>query len=287
MAASLSMKLAFYGAGKVGVALARAAKAHGAKRITLLAARDGLPKRAFDADLLVLCVRDRDLPPLADSLVKQGLVRPTTACVHVAGALDAEVLAPLRAVSAGVAQMHPMISFADKARPPRLEGGHVHVKGDPEAERRARRFARGIGMVPRTFPNLDPVGYHAAAAFVANGAAALAALGARILASAGVPAEVAPAMLDPLLRSVADNVGALGFPSCLTGPVRRGDPSAIEKHYRVLEARVPEALPLYVESALAQVPLARAIGDAPAAGFDAIEAALAPLRGRGRASARA
>ncbi len=272
------MKLAFFGAGKVGVALAHAAKASGAKGVMLRAAREGLPKRAFDADLLVLCVRDRELGPLAEGLASRGLVGSKTACVHVAGALDAEVLAPLRAASAGVAQMHPMISFADKSKPPRLEGGHVHVKGDPAAERRARTFARAIGMTPRTFAKLDPVGYHAAAAFVANGAAALAALGARILATSGVPDDVAAAMLGPLLHSVADNVGALGFPACLTGPVRRGDPTAIERHYQVLAARVNEALPLYLESVAAQIPLARSIGDAAPASFDALERMVASLR---------
>lgn len=277
MSKAIAMKLAFYGAGKVGAALARAAKARGAKRVTVLAARDGLPKKAFEADLLVLCVRDRDLAPLAAAIADRHLVKAGTVCVHVAGALGAEVLAPLRAVSAGVAQMHPMISFADKNRPPALEGGHVHVKGDALAERRARSFARSIGMVPRTFASLDPVGYHAAAAFVANGAAALAALGSRILAEAGVPAEIAPRMLGPLLRSVADNVGVLGFPNCLTGPVRRGDPSAIEKHYKVLAERLPEALPLYIDGAWAQLPMARTIGEASPENFDAIAEALKRL----------
>jgi predicted short-subunit dehydrogenase-like oxidoreductase (DUF2520 family) len=278
MAKAPSMNLAFFGAGKVGVALARAAKASGAKKITLRPARSGLPRRAFDADLLVLCVRDRDLGPLAERLAGAGLVAPHTACVHVAGALGADALAPLRGVSAGVAQMHPMISFADKKKPPLLAGGHVHVKGDPVAEKRARAFARAIGMVPRTFPSLDPVGYHAAAAFVANGAAVLAALGARILAVSGVPEDVAPAMLAPLLHSVADNVAAVRFPGCLTGPVRRGDAAAIERHYRVLADRLAEALPLYVDSAAAQAPLARAIGDAPAESFDALERTVAALR---------
>jgi predicted short-subunit dehydrogenase-like oxidoreductase (DUF2520 family) len=278
MAKRLPLKIAFIGAGKVGAALAREARKAGARKVTLRAARAGIPKKPLDADLVVLCVRDRDLGPLAQALADARLVSPRAVCVHVAGALDAEVLAPLRAACAGVAQMHPMISFADKRTPPTLAGGHVHIKGDAPAEKRARTFARAIGMTPRTFAKLDTVGYHAAAAFVANGAAALAALGARILTGAGVPEGVAPAMLDPLLRSVAENVGALGFPNCLTGPVRRGDAAAIEKHFRVLADRVPEAVPLYVESGLAQVPMARTIGDAPPKGFDDIERVLREKR---------
>ena len=62
-----------------------------------------------------------------------------------------EAIAPLRAVSAGVAQMHPMISFASPRVFPTLARGHVHVKGDPVAEKRARALAKRLGMTPRTF----------------------------------------------------------------------------------------------------------------------------------------
>jgi predicted short-subunit dehydrogenase-like oxidoreductase (DUF2520 family) len=261
------------GAGKVGVGLSRAARANKCK-VVLRAARDGVPPRPIAADLLILAVRDRDLEPLASELAKRSLVGPRTACVHVAGALGAGVLEPLRAVSAGVAQMHPMMSFASRERPPQLEGGHVHVDGDARAVAVAKRFARTLGMTPRTFPELDTIGYHAAAGLVANGAAALAAVGVDVLAAAGVPRDVAPAMLGPLLRSVAENVSALGFPDALTGPVRRGDPTAVAKHRQLLRERLPNAVALFTAAGLAQLPLARALGEAPPTAFDAIEAVL-------------
>ena len=264
------LSVCILGAGKVGLALARAIRANGGKA-QVRAARKGLPARKIDVDLLILAVRDRDLLPLATQLAESGLVSRRTACVHVAGALDAEALAPLRSVSAGVAQMHPMISFASLTHAPRLQGGHLHVKGDPVAEKRAKELARILGMRARTFERLDAVGYHAAAGLVANGAAALAALGAQMLVEAGVPEAIAPRMLGPLLQSVADNVAALGFPQSLTGPVRRGDPHSIARHLEILKARLPRAVPLFVESGLLQVPLARQIGEAPAASFDVIE----------------
>jgi predicted short-subunit dehydrogenase-like oxidoreductase (DUF2520 family) len=267
-----------FGAGKVGRALARAiAQDAGRPKlvVTLRAARKGLPKRRIDCDLLVLAVRDGDLRPLAQTLADRGLVSKRTACVHVAGAQTADAIEPLRSVSAGIAQMHPMISFASTRVFPTLARGHVHVKGDPVAERRARALAKRLGMTPRTFASLDTVGYHAAAGLVANGAAALAAVGAELLARSGVPADAAPKMLGPLLRSVAENVEALRFPAALTGPVRRGDAGAVEKHSRVIRDRLPSAFPLYLASVLAQIPLARAIGEASSAGLDAIEAFVA------------
>jgi predicted short-subunit dehydrogenase-like oxidoreductase (DUF2520 family) len=170
--------------------------------------------------------------------------------------------------------MHPMISFASTGRTPSLVRGNVHIQGDPAAVRRAGALARKLGMTPRTFPGLDTIGYHAAAGLVANGAAALAAAGTELLVRSGVPAGQAPRLLGPLLRSVAENVEALGFPQSLTGPVRRGDAAAVAKHLDALRQRVPSAVPMFLASGLAQLPLARALSDAPAEGLDAVEGLL-------------
>src|SRR6185295_8940287 len=129
---------------------------------------------------------------------------------HNAGSQSAEAIAPLRGKCAGIAQMHPMISFASTSFFPSLKRGHVHVKGDAKAEAKARKLAKKLGMTPRTFAKkFDPIAYHAAAGLVANGAAALAAIGVELLAVAGVPRASAPKMLGPLLRSVAENVEEL------------------------------------------------------------------------------
>lgn len=250
-----------FGAGKVGRALASALRRKGAK-VTLRAARRGLPKRIKET-FVVLAVRDRELPVVVQQLADRPILQPKSVVVHVAGALDASVLAPLRARCSGVAQMHPMISFASTRSFPSLARGNVHVQGDPVARRRARALALALGMTPRTIEGLDPIAYHAAAGLVANGAAALAAMGVDLLVVAGVPRKEAPKLLGPLLRSVADNVEKLGFPQALTGPVRRGDPNAVERAFQLISARVPHAAPLYVAAVGAQIPLAEALGEAP------------------------
>jgi len=267
------MRVFILGSGKVGRGLAVALRKAG-WTVEARAARAGLPARAITSPLLILAVRDAELPRLCDELVARRLVGKKTACVHVAGARGPEMLARLQGVTAGVAQMHPMISFADPGFLPTLRRGNLHVSGDPVAVRRARAVARALGMTARTIPGLDRVGYHAAAGLVANGAAALAALGAELLVRSGVAAADAPRLLGPLLRSVADNVEALGFPAALTGPVRRGDAAAVAKHLRLIEERLPAAVPLYVAAGRAQLPLARALPDASPAALDAVEAAL-------------
>lgn len=265
------MRVAIVGVGKVGRGLFRALRsARVAASIVSARAFVERPRR-LRGDVIVIAARDGAIGSVVAAMSK---LDRNAVVVHCAGALDAEVLAQLRPLCAGVAQMHPMISFADPARPPDLRGGHAHVAGDPEAERRARRLCRAIGLVPRTFAGLDRVAYHASAGLVANGAAALAAAGAELLRRAGASDAAIPAMLGPLLRSVAENVERMGLPGALTGPVRRGDAAGIRKHLATLRDRAPELIPLYIECARAQLPLARALGDAPVPALDEVAAAL-------------
>ncbi len=266
------LSIFIYGAGKVGSGLARALKSCGGARVTLRAARRGLPARRLDAAVVVLALRDRDLAPCAAELAARGLVghRPV-AVLHCAGALGPSALAAARGPGVAVAQMHPMISFASTAFTPSLARGQLHVDGDPAAVRAARALGRLLGMTPRTIPGLDRVAYHAAAGLVANGAAALAAGGVALLGKAGVPDATAAAMLGPLLRSVAENVERLGLPDALTGPVRRGDAAGVGKHLETLARIAPELVAFYTAAARTQLPLARALGDAPGASFDEIE----------------
>lgn len=265
-----SLRVFIFGAGKVGTALARALRGDGAT-VTLRAARKGLPQQPIDADLLILGVRDGHLAAVVGELAARRGVTSRTVVVHCAGALGPGPLAPLRGIARGVAQMHPMISFASTAYTPTLTRGQVNVDGDPTAVRLAEQVVKRLGMSPRRIPDVDKVAYHAAGGFVANGAAALAAAGTHLLGQAGVAPEVAVQMLGPLLRSVADNVERLGLPAALTGPVRRGDRHGVARHLEVIADRAPDLTSLYRALVAAQIPLARQIGDADSSVFDEME----------------
>lgn len=262
------------GAGKVGSGLTRALRNVGIN-VTLRASRKGLPAKRIDAPFVILAVRDRDLLPLAERLRDARLLgHREVVVVHCAGALGPEPLAPLRSTNVAVAQMHPMISFASRDRTPSLERGQLHVDGDARAVRAAKVLGKKLGMTPRTIKGLDRVLYHASAGLVANGAAALAAGGVDLLGRAGVDAKTAAAMLGPLLRSVADNVEAMGLPAALTGPVRRGDAAGVKRALDMMAIAAPHLVPIYVAASKLQVPLARELGDAPGDNFDAIEKVL-------------
>lgn len=262
------------GAGKVGRNLARALAAAGSE-VALRAAREGLPEKAIDADVILVTVRDGDIPKVAAALAERRLVgHAKVAILHCAGALGPEALAAARVGAASVAQMHPMISFASPDFLPSLDRGQLHVDGDPEAVAAGVEIAERLGMTARTIASLDRVAYHAAAGLVANGAAALAAGGVDLLERAGIDRGTAAKMLGPLLRSVAENVEELGLPGALTGPVRRGDAGAVERHLATIDRLAPHLTAFYAAAAAAQLPLARTLAEAPPEAFEKIDATL-------------
>ncbi len=264
------------GAGKLGRNLGRLLRRAGL-RTTVRPWRRGWPARRIDADVVIVAVRDADIERAAQALGRAGLLghrRKTVAVLHCAGALSAEVLASVRAARVAVGQMHPAVSFADPQRSPTVAGARVHLAGDAVAVRRAAELARLLGMSPRRLGELDRELVHAALALVANGTAALAAAGATLLEAARANPTDAAAILGPLLRSVADNVEQLGLPQALTGPVRRGDRSGIERHLTIIGRRCPELLGTYRSLVRAQLPMARALGEASEASLSAITTAV-------------
>lgn len=269
-------RIAVVGSGKVGRALAGALREAGLH----VALRSGRARpRAVDADVIVLAVRDARITEVAAQLAEE--IPPGAVVLHVAGALGPEALAPLRGACAGVGQMHPLVSFASASRPPGLRGATLLVGGDRAAASAARALGRALGMTLRSSRGVDLVLYHTAAALLANGAGALAAAAARLLEAAAVPARARGPMLGQLLRTVSENVEALGPSRALTGPVRRGDAGAVRRQREALSRAFPDLGPLLDALVAAQLPLAQALGEADPRALRAIDALV-----RGPASRR-
>lgn len=256
------------GKGKVGSALARAGKRAGL-RITASPARK-LPRSLPVADLVVVACADGAIEAVARALAPK--LRVPTCVAHCSGSIGAEALGVLRDAGHAVGVMHPLASFAHASTPPTLDGAALVVTGDAKARRACVRFGKRIGMRPVEPGSLHGARYHAAAALLANGAAALADAATGLLEAAGIPPRLHGALLGPLLGSVAENVRRLGPAAALTGPIRRGDRAAVERHLVAADAAGVGAL--YRAAALAQIPISRRLGEAPEGALDAIERVL-------------
>lgn len=169
-------------------------------------------------DLLVLAVPDGAIAGLAAA------VPPTDAVVaHLSGALG-PVTGPRR-----WAVLHPLVALPDpRIGAERLRGAWfgLAADGDPLAA----EVVAAVGG--RAITVTDWTRYHAAAVVASNHLVGLLGQVARIAGSIGVP-------LDPYLdlaRGSLGDVAALGPAAALTGPVRRGDWTTVERHLAALPA---------------------------------------------------
>jgi predicted short-subunit dehydrogenase-like oxidoreductase (DUF2520 family) len=287
-------RIVIVGAGKVGRSLHRAAITAGLDA-TLERARSVSRRAAAlrnrSPRLVILALRDDAIPQVAISVAGAlGAPGRSTSIVHTSGRFGPEILDGARALGAATGQMHPLVSFVGRVFAP-LEGATMLVAGDARALRAARGFAKAIGMVARRFDDLPRPLYHAAAALVANSAAALAEAALELLGTAGVPRKTAAAMVGPLLASVANNVTAVGLPEALSGPVRRGDVTAVAGHLDALRRALKRRQSLewiedlYRAGVLAQLPIASSLGEASRGGLAAIHALVAHTQPHARHSA--
>jgi predicted short-subunit dehydrogenase-like oxidoreductase (DUF2520 family) len=184
------------------------------------------------ADAVLLAVPDGAIANAAESLAARVGRTPV---LHLSGNRPFDEAGVCREHGA----LHPLASFASSKAPPSLEGVHFALSGTPSARQAGERIARALGghvlQVRRgERAGLHGSAYHASAALVANGAAALAAGGVDILTRLGVSRARAQRAVAGLLRTVAHNVEHVGVPAALTGPVVRGDAVTVGEHRAAL-----------------------------------------------------
>ena len=232
-------RLAILGAGRVGGALARAARTGGLQ--TTLVGRDGdlagaLGDRSRDAAVLI-CVPDAEIGTAAAlaAAAEPGFVG------HTSGATPLTALAAAAEAGAATFSLHPLQTIpapdADVAGAPCAVAG-----SDALALEVARSLATACGMVPFEVPETSRAAYHAAAAMASNFLVALEESAADALQAAGV--ADARAALTPLVLRTAANWSEHGA-EALTGPIARGDERTVERHLEALRETAPELVPLY------------------------------------------
>lgn len=210
---------------------------------------DGVLARS---ELLVISVPDAQLTSVITAIAESQALRPRTLVAHTAGAFGVGVLEPLvRRDAIGLA-IHPAMTFVgtpdDTARLSRACFGITAA--DEVGEAIATSLVLEMGGEPVRIAESDRTLYHAALAHGANHLIALisdavSALDAAIGGARGTghptatvdgdPVRLAERILGPLVTASLQNVLDLG-PGALTGPVARGDATAIRTHLAALRA---------------------------------------------------
>jgi predicted short-subunit dehydrogenase-like oxidoreductase (DUF2520 family) len=221
-----------------------------------------------------LAVPDDSVLPTARLLAAAGKRIPESiAFVHLSGAMPLDALEPLRARHP-IGSFHPLQSFPEPLPPASLRGIVVAVDASsPLLRRRLAGLARTLGARPRRVGDGDRVLYHAAAVFVSNYLDVLLSEGVQLLEAAGWSAKDATSGLLALAEGTLASVRKRGPVAALTGPVRRGDVTTVERHLSALSGlagarragRGPSIADIYRMLALIALEIAVEAGLEPAA----------------------
>ncbi|MBS1217779.1 MAG: hypothetical protein H6R21_912 [Proteobacteria bacterium] len=215
------------------------------------------------AEIWLLTPPDAAIAPVAAALAAAATVRRDDVVFHCSGAQPSGVLAPLSAVGALVASVHPLKSFADPAIAVRtFAGTWCAIEGDAAALALLTPLFEQLGAHVAA---IDPAGktlYHAASVLVCNDLTALMEAGLRAYEKAGIERATAQTMMEPLVRETLDNIFALGTMRALTGPVARGDAAVIARQLAALSDMDPQVADAYRALNRIALDLAQAQGGA-------------------------
>ena len=270
------------GAGRAGVALARAFRAAGVEVVAVHGRREAggpdqvtvgpLPAALRRAAVILVTVRDSQID---DALGELLAASPASGSVvlHASGSTEPAMLAVARDAGHPTGTFHPLVPLADPARAVEaLRGAYIGIDGDEEARAVSRELATEIGARTLEIPPGEKARYHAAAVMVSNFPAVLLRMGERVLRDAGVAPDDALGAARALLRVAAKNLESGDPARILTGPVVRGDAETVRRHMQVLAAE-PDVLAAYRALSLVALDLARD-GGTPDAELAAVRAVL-------------
>lgn len=260
----LPRSVAIVGAGAVGTALARRLTACEIP-VTAVLSRDGSDARAL-ADRIgaavgtstwtalpehvrtvLICVPDEAIPVVGEALSEVDHPWDETIVAHTSGARSAKALAPLRALGAAAASLHPLQTFTSDTSPEAFEDIVVGIEGDEAAVSVGQSLARAIGARPMRLTARDKVLYHCAATLASNGLVALMGAVQEVLNAIDDydTEEKAANPMAPLIKETWANLQATSPEGALTGPVARNDRETVDAHIQALADEHSHLISLY------------------------------------------
>jgi predicted short-subunit dehydrogenase-like oxidoreductase (DUF2520 family) len=273
--------VAIVGPGRWGAALARQ-MARAGYRIDEIVSRDNPASRQkaaavardvdsravtlelsrLEADLIWLCVPDREIARVARQLARRAFLslpspasrhryrRPgdpkpgnpkpwkNKVVFHSSGALGSGELGPLQGAIAGKASVHPMMSYLTGGAAS-WRGVFFGVEGDAAARRLAQTVVRDLGGKTFVVRPGDKEIYHAWCTFLSPLLIGLLATSERVAQKAGIDARLARQRGMPLIAETLANYSARGAAGALSGPTTRGDADVIRRHLKSLRGLAP------------------------------------------------
>lgn len=186
---------------------------------------------------------------------------PGQSVIHCSGSDSLDILEPVTKAGAQAGGFHPLQTFASISYAiENIPGSTFALEADEPLLSTLKEMAVALNGQWIELKPGDKVIYHAAAVLACNYLVTLVKLATDLWQTFEVSTPETTQALLPLLRGTVNNLGNVGLPNCLTGPIARGDLGTITKHLTALEARMPALLPTYRELGRQTIPIALAKG---------------------------
>ena len=208
------------------------------------------------SQIIWLCHTDDSLAETARLLAQQPGWK-NKIVLHSSGALTSDVLAPLQAVGAHTASLHPMMTFV-LGTTPRFADVPFAVEGDRRAMAAARQIVKALKAEIFEIRKEAKVLYHALGSFSSPMIVATLVTAERVGTAAGLTRKQLRTIMRPILLQTLENYLKGGPAAAFSGPIKRGDINTIHRHLQNLKD-VPGATEVYralVKSALMDLPSA-------------------------------
>ena len=268
------LKLGFIGAGTVGMALAVRLSNKGYPVVAVAsrsqASAENLAQAvsgcrpsthnqdvADTADLIFITTPDDAIA----TVVSQIKWHTGQSVVHCSGADSTNILEPAKKLGAQVGAFHPLQTFASMRQAiENIPGSTFALEAEGPLLNTLKDMATALDGHWVVLKAGDKVLYHAAAVFACNYLVTLVKLATDLWQTFEIPTQQATQALLPLLQGTLNNIGTVGIPQCLTGPIARGDTGTIKKHLNALHEIAPSIVSTYRELGLQTIPIALAKG---------------------------
>ncbi len=217
------------------------------------------------ADVWLISTPDHAIRDSCEQLLAKHVIVPGNTVFHCSGALGSEQLVSAQKHGAHIASAHPLKSFVERGlvQLDKFAGTPCAVEGDVKAIALLQKAFVEIGAKPFIIVSKHKSLYHAASVMVCNYQNALIEIGLQTYAHAGIPAEEALALIEPIVRNTIDNIFRMGPRDALTGPIVRGETEIVASEIADLHAWRPDIAAIYRQLGLVTLDLAVDRPDAP------------------------
>lgn len=262
--------ISFIGAGKVGLALGLYFKQKGfeiggyysktymhageAARLTESVAYTNIMELMKSSSVVWITASDDALLLLAREISQLAIPQHIKAFIHTSGVYSTEVLQPIRDAGCYTYCAHPLMAFGHASESV-LQLNDAYFTIDTSTEKLKKneenyltRFFEKTGNNTLQIDSKKKELYHCAASVLSNYMVTLLNMAYEMFAESGMTRTEIKKATAPLLKSTLNNIAKNEQMSdALTGAIKRGDATTVEKHIATLENYMPCKTKLYKE----------------------------------------